>query len=98
MVAANGAASRGNDCAEYGKLRSFLQGNPVKPTDLPRLGVALYGPAWRVALAGGLGVAPSTVWRWAQGRVPMPADIESRLRFLAVRRIRDIEGAFDGAD
>jgi hypothetical protein len=39
---------------------------------LTKIGEALFGPAWRAALAEALGVAERTVRRWAAGQSDIP--------------------------
>ncbi len=44
----------------------------MTPSDLARVGQALYGDIWQSALAHGLEVNPRTVRRWLAGHSPVP--------------------------
>ena len=54
----------------------------MTPTFFAKIGEALYGPAWRAALAESLGIAERTVRRWAGGDSTIPSGIKAELAAL----------------
>jgi hypothetical protein len=55
----------------------------MTPTELRRIGGALWGPRWQTPMAVGLGVSARTVRRWASGDWTTPNDKAVILRALA---------------
>lgn len=64
-------------------------GAAMQPDTLCAMGAALFGPAWKAALAQALGVTPAFVSRVAHGHKPMPADWPARLLAIAQARHRE---------
>lgn len=55
----------------------------MSAADLVAAGLRLYGPRWKAELARRMGVAGSTVTRWARGEVPISARVAGHLKMLA---------------
>lgn len=59
----------------------------MTPTDLRRIGEALYGERWKVPLAGDLGVNRKTVQRWLNGHSAIPPEVAGELAALMRARV-----------
>lgn len=62
---------------------------PLSPEELAKIGMRLYGRRyWITRMSEALGVSPSTVWRWAQGKMKMdPISTTAVHGLLAQRKI-----------
>lgn len=69
------------------------QTQPMQPDTLCALGRALFGPSWRTALAGALGVTPQRITCWANGHEPMPAKFAVMLPAVADARLAEVRQA-----
>ena len=59
----------------------------MTPRDLTRLGTLLYGPCWRIPLAEALGVRRETIYRWANGKWPIPPGLTADLKRIMREKI-----------
>jgi hypothetical protein len=66
--------------------------NAMTPDELAAAGRALYGERWQTPLAEDLHVADRTVRRWLVGETPIPDGVESELREILIRRVKEIGG------
>jgi hypothetical protein len=66
--------------------------NAMTPDELAAAGRALYGDRWQTPLAQNLHVADRTVRRWLAGQTPIPDGVESELRKVLIRRLKEIGG------
>jgi len=67
----------------------------LTPTQLERVGIALYGARWQTDLARDLAVADRSVRRWASGQNPIPASLVGELLVLVEQRAVDLAGVAD---
>ena len=67
----------------------------MTPTQLERVGIALYGARWQTDLARDLAVADRSVRRWASGQNPIPASLVGELLVLVEQRAVDLAGVAD---
>lgn len=58
----------------------------MTPAHLATAGALLYGARWQAELARALGVSRETVRLWANGTVPIRADVPATLADLLARR------------
>lgn len=62
----------------------------MTPTDLRRIGEALYGERWQTPLANALGVADRTVRRWVAGDSAIPDGVRDDLAALLANRATEL--------
>ncbi|RJO72832.1 MAG: hypothetical protein C4523_02355 [Myxococcales bacterium] len=63
----------------------------MTPTELRRIGEALYGRQWVTAMARDLGISRRTLHRRASGARPIPETMRAELLVIAKRRWQGIE-------
>ncbi len=60
---------------------------PLSPEELTQIGRRLYGHRhWIVRMSEALGVADSTVWRWAHGKMQIAPVSATAIRGLLAQR------------
>lgn len=62
----------------------------MTPTELSRVGEALFGARWQTEMALAVGVADRTVRRWAAGDTAVPSAIVPKLVAALKRRRGDL--------
>jgi len=65
----------------------------MTPTDLIRIGEALFGTRWRTALANAIGMSRRHLHRLEAGEWPVTNDVAAKIRGLAKARISGIRSA-----
>jgi hypothetical protein len=64
----------------------------MMPDELAAAGRALYGERWQTPLSHDLHVTDRTVRRWLVGGSQIPDGVESELREVLIRRVKEIGG------
>lgn len=63
----------------------------MTPTDLRRIGEALYGERWQTPLAEDLQVADRTVRRWLDGSRAIPDTLRADLHRIVAARVASLQ-------
>jgi transposase-like protein len=68
----------------------------MTPKQLERIGKAVYGEKWAVAIARDLGVSRQTIYYWLKNKHPMPTDgrfslINQRLKKILEKKKKDVD-------
>ena len=63
----------------------------MTPSRLVKIGEALYGPSWRIALSHALEVAERTVRRWAKDESRIPDGVTADLAKLCEKKAVELD-------
>lgn len=70
-------------------MSELLENQRLSPEQLKEIGILLFGPKFKIALADFLGVDRRRINHWLDGDRPIPIGITKELLELAKQRVKD---------